>query len=68
MLFRLRVVDLLWIKLPLTDPVNTTIASYRIFRGGGYTEPPSYLRSAERYYHFQDARQANVGFRLARQP
>jgi formylglycine-generating enzyme required for sulfatase activity len=53
---------------PLTDPAHTTSGSYRVFRGGGYTDTPSYLRSADRYYNYQDARQANVGFRLARQP
>ena len=53
---------------PITDPVHTTSGSYRVFRGGDYTVPPSYLRSAERYYNYQDVRQAGVGFRLARQP
>ncbi len=49
-----------------TDPENTTGASDRVYRGGGWRGRPAYCRSANRYWFAPEFRYCSLGFRLAR--
>ena len=53
---------------PTTDPVGPSTGSSRIHRGGSWNFFALWTRSAFRNASFPDARYANIGFRLMRQP
>ncbi|MEO6390494.1 MAG: formylglycine-generating enzyme family protein, partial [Pyrinomonadaceae bacterium] len=48
-----------------TDPKGPSSGSVRVFRGGGFNDIATYLRSAYRSYNPPGDRSLNLGFRLA---
>ena len=48
-----------------TDPFREGLVNYAICRGGNFTEPISYLRSATRGEYRANRANGNIGFRLA---
>jgi formylglycine-generating enzyme required for sulfatase activity len=48
----------------VTDPTGPTSGSFRVFRGGSWGIPGSYLRSAKRYPNTPGYRLNNIGFRV----
>lgn len=53
--------------LPPSNPEPKQGPAVRVHRGGSFTSAPRLLRSANRSWDIPDVRDANVGFRLARQ-
>jgi formylglycine-generating enzyme required for sulfatase activity len=53
-------------KSPGADPLNTSAASTRVLRGGGWYSGPGRVRSAIRGRVSPGARSSNLGFRLLR--
>lgn len=51
---------------PATDPVGPSIGQYRIFRGGGVSHSPPYVRAAYRGHEAPDYSANILGFRVAR--
>jgi serine/threonine-protein kinase len=49
-----------------TDSWFDSRRSSRVARGGGWLNPPAFLRAAYRYWYSPPLRSANVGFRCAR--
>ena len=48
-----------------SNPKGPSTGSYRVFRGGSWSNDARYCRSANRFIWFPDSRHINVGFRLA---
>ncbi len=53
-------------KSPTTDPVGASSGSYRVFRGGSWSDASDYLRSANRFIHMPSSRHYNLSFRVVR--
>ena len=51
---------------PVTDPIGDSTGDYRINRGGGWSSPGKWLRSAVRDGDLPETASLNLGFRLAR--
>jgi len=51
----------------VTNPTGATIGSNRVVRGGSWTFPTDYLRSAYRYGVSPSLRGSNLGIRGVRQ-
>jgi len=49
-----------------TDPVGTVSGFHRVFRGGGWGDPPEHARSAIRNSFNPDVRIPDIGFRVVR--
>jgi formylglycine-generating enzyme required for sulfatase activity len=54
-------------KSPLQDPQGPSKGIYRISRGGGFNDTPSYCRSAHRFHDRPTDKQWNFGFRVVRE-
>ena len=52
--------------LPSTDPIGPSTGSYRVLRGGSWTDPSSYARVAQRFNVAPSSRNYYLGFRLVR--
>ena len=50
----------------VTNPTGVSSASYRVVRGGFWSNVPLYLRSAGRNYYTPTIRGNGIGFRLSR--
>jgi formylglycine-generating enzyme required for sulfatase activity len=50
----------------VTDPVGPNTGSFRVYRGGSWSNWAQYCRSALRDFHSPDIRYNNLGFRLLR--
>jgi len=47
--------------------INTLdTGTYRVLRGGGWSDPPQYNRLSNRYYNIPHGRRNDAGFRVAR--
>ena len=53
-------------KSPSADPLNSTQAAYRVFRGGSWNSYPRFCRSADRFWNAPGIRRSYLGFRVAR--
>jgi formylglycine-generating enzyme required for sulfatase activity len=51
---------------PVEDPVCSTVAAFRVIRGGSWFGSPRYCRSAVRYWFAPAIRYYDLGFRVAR--
>ena len=49
-----------------TDPVGAVTGSYRVLRGGSWSDSASYTRSASRFFNTPTGGSSNLGFRVAR--
>ena len=49
----------------VTDPMGADAGSYRVFRGGGWSDSPLDARSASRYGSTSGFRSSGLGFRVA---
>ena len=49
-----------------TDPVGASSGSFRVYRGGGWSNSAGLLRSAYRLYYYTNYQISNVGFRMVR--
>lgn len=49
-----------------TDPTGAASGSYRVYRGGGWSNSAGYLRSADRFWDTPSRRSSDLGFRVAR--
>jgi formylglycine-generating enzyme required for sulfatase activity len=49
---------------PSIDPTGPATGSYRVFRGGSWSNTGTYLRSALRNGHNPSYRNKNIGFRV----
>ena len=50
---------------PVQNPKGSSSGSYRVLRGGGWSDKLSFLRASKRFDENQDRRHDNIGFRLA---
>ena len=50
----------------VTDPTGPADGSYRVFRGGSWSNLASYARCSDRYFNWPDYAISNIGFRPAR--
>ena len=50
-------------RSPERNPVNDTPAESRVLRGGGWHNPPAYVRAAVRHRYAPDNRSSGLGFR-----
>jgi len=48
------------------DPLNSTEAAFRLFRGGSWQDAPRFCRSAVRGWNIPHLRRSDLGFRVAR--
>jgi formylglycine-generating enzyme required for sulfatase activity len=55
-------------RSPESDPVGPGTGTYRVLRGGSWSDYPSYLRCANRSYGDPAVRYAILGFRCVRSP
>jgi len=53
-------------KSPTTNPYNSTVASYRVIRGGSWVYSARYLRVANRVYALSSNTYADLGFRICK--
>jgi formylglycine-generating enzyme required for sulfatase activity/tRNA A-37 threonylcarbamoyl transferase component Bud32 len=52
----------------VADPTGPAGGSYRVFRGGSWSHPARYCRSASRHWSVPSSRSSYLGFRLALSP
>jgi len=55
-----------WYETYLTNPGSSSSGSLRVGRGGGWDDPPEFLRSAFRYSYDPYIRNSSIGFRVVR--
>ncbi len=48
----------------VTDPQGPSGGSYRVFRGGSWSDLAGNCRSAFRHYHYPTNRYSGIGFRV----